>query len=224
MTIQRAAEMLPVDLRCECLHQTLGIDVSAPRLSWRLEPSRADARGQKQSAYRILVASSEARLAADRGDLWDSTEVLSAQSIHIVYRGKTLESGKRYHWKVRCWDEGDRLTPWSAPSWWETGLLTPSDWEGKPINDGKTTPARDEDFYGDDAAPLFRKRFIIDQPIRRARLYASGLGYADLSLNGRSVSDHVLDPAWTSYAKRVLYAIHDVQIAISIRRTHPREG
>ncbi len=44
----------------------------------------------------------------------------------------------------------------------------------------------------------------------RARAYVSGLGYYELRLNGQRVGDHVLDPGWTSYAKRVLYSTYDV--------------
>ena len=38
----------------------------------------------------------------------------------------------------------------------------------------------------------------------------SGLGYYELRLNGQRVGDHVLDPGWTTYSKRVLYSTYDV--------------
>ena len=41
-------------------------------------------------------------------------------------------------------------------------------------------------------------------------MYVSGLGYHEVRLNGAKVGDHLLDPAWTCYDKRVLYATHDV--------------
>jgi len=41
------------DLRCEYLVNPLGIDVTRPRLSWKLESIDAKARGQGQTAYRI---------------------------------------------------------------------------------------------------------------------------------------------------------------------------
>jgi hypothetical protein len=67
----RAADnpLPPLDLRCEYLADPLGIDVTRPRLSWRLEwPER----GQRQTAYRVIVASRPDLLSQDRGDLWDS--------------------------------------------------------------------------------------------------------------------------------------------------------
>ena len=59
-------------LRCEYLKDPLGIDATKPRLSWVLED---DERGQKQTAYQILVASTAEILAKDQGDHWDSGKV-----------------------------------------------------------------------------------------------------------------------------------------------------
>jgi alpha-L-rhamnosidase len=59
-------------------------------------------------------------------------------------------------------------------------------------------------------APMLRKAFKIDKPVARARLYASGLGYADLAVNGRATSTRQLEPAFTNYAKSVAYTIDDV--------------
>jgi alpha-L-rhamnosidase len=59
-------------------------------------------------------------------------------------------------------------------------------------------------------APMLRRAFTVTKPVARARLYASGLGYGDYSLNGARVSDRVLDPQFTNYAKTVLYTTTDV--------------
>ena len=61
-----------------------------------------------------------------------------------------------------------------------------------------------------DPAPLFRKTFTLDRPVKRATASISGLGYYELSLNGKKVGDHVLDPAFTRYDRRVLYVTYDV--------------
>jgi len=44
----------------------------------------------------------------------------------------------------------------------------------------------------------------------RARAYVAGLGYYELRINGHKVGDRVLDPAWTTYDKRVLYTVYDI--------------
>ncbi|MCD6392590.1 MAG: alfa-L-rhamnosidase, partial [Planctomycetes bacterium] len=92
-------------LGCEYRVNPLGVDESAPRLSWVLQ---SDERGQKQSSYRVLVASSEAILNADKGDLWDSGRVDSSESVGVVYSGKALRSAQRCYWKVRVWDKDGR--------------------------------------------------------------------------------------------------------------------
>lgn len=204
-----AAMILPVDLRCESLRDPLGVDVTQPRLSWKLDAA-AGARNQSQSAYHIRVASTEERLVAGGADVWDSGRIASNQQLHIEYAGPSLETGKRYHWQVEVWDQDGRRSSPSPVAWWEMGLLLPIDWFASWISNGKPLPERDEGYYEDDPAPLFRRSFQVEGRVKRARLYATALGYAEVTLNGENVSDSVLDPAWTTVDKRIFYACHDV--------------
>lgn len=203
------ALITPIDLRCESTHNPLGIDAPRPRLSWKLKAATG-ARNQIQSAYRITAASTEALLAAGMADLWDSSKVLSARQLHIKYEGPPLTSGERCFWRVQVWDAAGRISEPSGISWWEMGMLCPEDWTGSWISDGSEEPATEEAFYEDDPAPLFRRSFHVDRPVKRARLCAVGLGYCELRLNGRALSDHVLDPAWTSFGSRVFYTCEDL--------------
>lgn len=204
---QPAGDLCVTDLRCEYRANPLGVDVKRPRLSWKLQSQQ---RGQKQSAYQILVAGDRESLAGNRGDLWDTGKVDSDRSIHIEYTGRPLSSRMRCYWKVRVWDKDGKPSPWSAAAWWEMSLLQPDDWRAGWINDGKTNPREDEDFYKEDPAPLFRKTFDLPRAARKARLYVTGLGYYEARLNGQAVGDHALDPAWTVYSKRVSYSTYDV--------------
>jgi len=199
--------MTPTELRCEYRTNPLAIDVNNPRLSWALESSQ---RGQKQTAYRILVADCEKKLHLNEGNLWDSGVVKSSETIHIVYDGAPLKSGRCCFWKVKVWDKEGKESAWSQTAFWEMALLSPDDWKGEWINDGKHPPLPDEEFYKDDPAPLFRKEFKVEKRIKRARLYISGLGYYEAHLNGRRIGDHILDPGWTSYRKRVFYSTYDI--------------
>jgi alpha-L-rhamnosidase len=79
------------NLRCEYRENPLGIYSEKPRLSWILE---SKARGEKQTAFRVLVASMPDKLAQDEGDLWDSGKVAASQSAHVAYDGRLLESGQ----------------------------------------------------------------------------------------------------------------------------------
>jgi len=194
-------------LQCEYRVNPLGLNVPQPRLSWLLESSE---RGQRQTAYQVLAATSLDLLSRGEADLWDSGKVLSGESVHVVYGGQSLRAGQRAYWKVRAWDREDRPSAESAAAWWEMGLLMPSDWGATWITRRRNEPLSEQKMFEDDPAPLFRKEFQIGKKISRARVYVSGLGYYELRLNGQRVGDHVLDPGWTTYAKRVLYSTYDV--------------
>ncbi|NIA31844.1 MAG: family 78 glycoside hydrolase catalytic domain, partial [Actinobacteria bacterium] len=204
---QTDAVLFPTDLRCEQRIHPLGIGADNPMLSWKLQSSQRD---QKQTAYRIYVASSKSKLIRGEADVWDSGKISSGESIQIAYQGAALQSGKRYFWQVKIWDKNGNASPWSRPAWWEMGLLRAADWQGSWIDDGQPLPQRDEDFYKDNPAPLFRKEFKTDKSIARARLYITGPGYYEAWLNGKRIGDHVLDPGWTTYSKRIYYSTYDV--------------
>ena len=203
----RGAGLQVEGLHCEYRVNPLGINSPQPRLSWRLESAE---RGQRQTAYQVLVATSPDLLSDGKADLWDSGKVASGESVHIVYGGKPLRTSQHVHWKVRAWDRKDSPSAYSAAAWWEMGLLTPSDWRAAWITRRQPQPVSEQKMFEDNPAPLFRKEFQLGKQISRARVYVSGLGYYELSLNAQRVGDHVLDPGWTTYAKRVLYSTYDV--------------
>jgi len=202
----------PANLRCEYRLDPLGIDAQRPRLSWIIESS---GRGQIQRAYQVIVASSEGNLKAGKGDLWDSGKVGSRETVNIIYDGSALDSFQRCWWKVRVWDREEKVSRWSQGAWWETAFVGAEKYKGIWVNDGKRAPRRDEDFYKDSPAPMFRKEFDIGGQVKCARLYISGLGYYQASLNGEKVGDDLLSPGWTTYSKRVLYNTYDVTKQLS---------
>ncbi|HNU28524.1 MAG TPA: family 78 glycoside hydrolase catalytic domain, partial [Sedimentisphaerales bacterium] len=190
------------DLTCEHMRSPLGVDVAEPRLSWKLQ---SPWRGQKQTAYQILVATDKSLLADNRADLWDTGKVTSDQSILIRYAGRPLTSRVVCYWKVRAWDKDDQPSPFSEVAMWDMGLLKPEDWKAQWIS----APGSDDD-KSPKPAPLFRKSFVLTKRPVSARVYICGLGYHELRLNGEKVGDHVLDPAFTRYDRRALYVVHDV--------------
>ena len=115
---------------CEYLADPLGIDVVQPRLSWKIEAVDPSTRGQKQTAYQLLVAGSEELLRADRGDLWNSGKVESDQTTFVKYAGKPLRSKTQCWRKVRCWDKDGQVSAWSQPGKWTMGLLDKAAWGG----------------------------------------------------------------------------------------------
>lgn len=131
-------------LRCEYLQNPLGIDVTAPRLSWELLSAE---RGKAQSAYQIMVASDSALLVANKADIWDSKKVKSGQTHQIRYRGKNLTAGVQYFWKVRIWDEKNQLSAWSAAATWSMGLPDSSDWKARWIGAAPQQVPVEDRFY-----------------------------------------------------------------------------
>ncbi|MGR3810526.1 sulfatase-like hydrolase/transferase [Jiulongibacter sp. NS-SX5] len=81
-----------------------------PEFAW-VVPKTAVA----QSAYQILLASSEQNLKNNIGDVWNSGQVRSSQSIDVSYQGEPLAVGQTFFWKVRIWDDENRLSRYSAP-------------------------------------------------------------------------------------------------------------
>ncbi len=162
-----------------------------PRFSWVLAHTE---RGQGQSAYQILVASRPETLDQDKGDQWDSGRVASDESTQVVYGGKQLASGRTYYWKVRFWDKQGSASAYGEPAQFEMGLLAREEWKGQWIG----------------GANQLRTEFQLTDTVVGARAYVCGLGYYELRINGAKVGNNVLDPAWTTYDKRVLYITYDV--------------
>jgi alpha-L-rhamnosidase len=183
-------------LQCEYASNPVGID-GLPQLSWRLESA---ARATKQTAYRVIVATSLDRLHSNNGDVWDTEKVLSSKSTGIRYNGREPESRQRYYWKVQVWDNR-RDSSWSEPAFFEMGLLNRDDWMSGWIGYVPGMPGR---------TLYFKGTFVPQKPILQARTYISGLGFYELYINHKKVGDHVLDPAQSAYSKRVYYVTYDV--------------
>ena len=183
----------PAELRCEYLSNPVGIDVKQPRFSWALEHSE---RGEKQSAYQIIVSTEPS---AEKGDMWDSGKANTDESVHVLYNGKPLESDRTYYWKVRYWDKNGVASPYSRIASFDTGLFLRQEWKAEWIG----------------GANELRKEFNLKGNVKRGRAYICGLGYYELRLNGRKVGPNVLDPGWTTYDKRALYTTYDVTNMLS---------
>jgi alpha-L-rhamnosidase len=89
------------------------------------------------------------------------------------------------------------------------GLLKPEEFQAKWIGyepaDENAKPKP-----GPMGCPLLRKEFAVEQPVRRATLYASALGVYRMHINGRPVGNDYFTPDWTDYHKRVYYNTYDV--------------
>jgi alpha-L-rhamnosidase len=209
---QAAAALTPSHLRCEYLINPEAVETRRPRLTWLVESAE---RGARQTAYRILVASSRAKLAAGQGDLWDTGKRSSSETVNIGYAGRTAGPGRRYWWKVQVWDAAGRPSGWSASAYWGDGLGR-SDWTAQWISYRDPAPLhKSRATLYLPAARYYRGRFDVAKPVRRATLYATALGVLDAYVNGRRVSDAMFSPGWSDYRKRAYYRAWDVTALVA---------
>lgn len=169
---------------------------------------KGDEKGLSQSAYQILVASSEDKLAPGRSDLWDSGEVKSAET-GIAFAGKSLPSSTWIHWKVRTW-AGDTPSEWSEPQRFLTALVGAQ--PQQPYISFKDTSAFHKDRKNLQLPPAryYRSTFKPEKKIVSAVVHASALGIYELHVNGKRVGDAYFAPGWTDYRKRAYYNTYDL--------------
>ena len=185
--------MYELNIKCEYLQKARGVQNPNPRFSWAL-PSSAKA----QRSYEIIVKE------GDR-EVWNSECIEDWRSFGIEYSGQPLRSECVYdvHVRVELIDgsvhEGETT--------FETGRFSETDWQGVWI----TKPGH---IRG--VSILLRNEFHVDVPVRKARLYISGIGYNLCWINGISVSENQMDPGWTDYRKTILYNVFDITEYLSL--------
>ena len=124
------SQVIVNNLKCEYKVNPLGIDIQKPRFFWQINDPH---RGAVQTAYQILVSSSEKKLNKGEADIWNSGKVESNQSAHVTYEGPTLQSHKTYFWKVKTWDNKGESPAFSNTASWEMGILSDNEWEANWI-------------------------------------------------------------------------------------------
>jgi alpha-L-rhamnosidase len=188
----------PNGLTCEAMVEPLGIGVTQPRLSWRVNDART---GALQKAYEIRVAGSLEKLGQGQADVWDTGKTDSNESVNVAYAGPALLSRRRYYWQVRVWDADGRPSEYSKASWWEMGLLSPEDWTAKWIT--RDMPVQRGDYesnpkwiWAADGDALskatvgkreFRLSFTLSQKPKNAVLLITGKDNIAVWCNGNSV-------------------------------------
>ncbi|MDX3726166.1 family 78 glycoside hydrolase catalytic domain [Streptomyces caniscabiei] len=167
-----------------------------PHLSWSLTGER---QGILQHAYEIEVAKDPSF-----ADATSSGEVGADTVTDHPWPAQPLASREVRYWRVRVrTDLG--WTRWSDAARLEAALLDDVDWAARPVHvpsdRGRTSPG---------PVPLLRREFHLPAEPVSARLYVTSLGVHRTAVNGRSVSEDLLEPGWTSYPDRLLYATYDV--------------
>jgi len=197
-------EILKVyNLKCENLQNPLGIDKSAPRLSWKIN---SHINGTEQKAYQVLVASVPSQLKEGKADFWDSGKIESSAGILVPYQGKQILSGLAACWKVRIWDESGKVSDWSEVAEFSVGLLNKEDWKAGYIGFPTDSGYRE--------CPQLKKSFDLKDTGGKMLLHVNSLGYHEVYLNGQKVGDGVLAPAVSQFNKRSWTVTYDVSTLV----------
>ena len=208
------------DTRCQDITNPVGIAELHPNFSWKIFSNK---RAVIQTAYQITVSSSLQNIETDP-DMWNSGKVNASENVFIYYKGRPLESGKKYYWKVKIWVNNEPRNFEARPSDFVTGLLQKNEWEDTKWIAYKKLPDSMKVFPGlhgngnqlgnkameRAVIPYFRKDFQISKQIAHAYVFACGLGQYVLYVNGQRIDSTFLNPTWSDYTKRCYYNSYDI--------------
>lgn len=176
-------------LQTDHMLDPVGFDFVRPCLSWRVD---ADGHDRAQTAYQIQVSEDD----ACAKPLFDSEKLSSDCQSHTLELELTLRPFTRYYWRVRIWDELDRASDFSTVAFFETGRYE-APWQAEWIGSKHELPQ-------------LRRSFSLSKAIKKARIYASGVGLYALYLNGTKVGNEELAPGFTAYDHWIQYQTYEV--------------
>ncbi|MEP6931676.1 MAG: glycoside hydrolase family 78 protein [Flavobacterium sp.] len=205
----------------------LAVAQNQPKLSWQLVSKKWNV---SQNAYQILVASSEEKLQKNQADIWDSGKVISNKNLQITYGGNPLKTENKYFWKVKIWDQGNKISKWSKTA---SFRITPSASDLNPIWIGAIKKAnshlpegrnyhtatfkkekKEAIINASDSLSrrsiMLRKPFEVKKEIKEAVVYISGLGHYELTINGKKIGNSEFAPLWTDYDKTVNFNTYEL--------------
>lgn len=194
----KSQQLSVIELQCEYLENPLGIDDPAPRFTWHFEGKWDDA---AIISFQIVMDTDNKKLKSLASVSWNSGKLINGRQL-VAYDGEILKPFTRYFWQVLAFDQYGKQIAVSPVAHFETGMMNPSNWRGKWVSDGELVNYR--------PASYFRKEFISEKKIKKARAYITAAGLYELSINGEKVSDEMLNPMYTRFDKRNLYSTFDI--------------
>ncbi|MGN6298663.1 MAG: family 78 glycoside hydrolase catalytic domain [Ginsengibacter sp.] len=196
--LKDTSPVAPTGLLTNGMTNPQAVDVGVVLFSWIMKD--AD-RGELQTGYQILVASSAAKIKANVGDIWNSGKIISGNSSSVSFDGKALAPATRYWWKVKLWDKDEKESPFSQAGTFDMGLGK-HDWTANYIWD-RTENANNFAY--------FRKGFSLSKPVKLAKVYVSAHNDFILYLNGSQLG---FGPARSNPAVYGQYMSYDITAQI----------
>ena len=192
-TVTSVSTQYPADM--------IGVDGDPVRLTWTIESSEPGV----QTGSHIQVCS-DPNFQNSVAEL----TIRGAQQLAVLAPGPGFKSREIRYYRVRAAID-EEWTAWSDSCSIEIGLLVAADWQANAI-----TLAGDPGDRVMSPSPILRTEFELDQPFKSARLYVTSLGVNHITLNGRTVSDDVLAPGWSSYNQRLIASTYDITDQLSL--------
>ncbi|RZJ90659.1 MAG: alpha-rhamnosidase [Chryseobacterium sp.] len=187
-------------LKTEYLENPIGLDNAKPRFTWQMNDASL---GAKQTAYRILVDVDSAALMQEKASCWNSGWNKSDINL-VIFSGKPLKPFTKYFWRIDV--TNGRKKTFSKIASFEMGMMNMANWQGAWISDNENIKLK--------PAPYFRHTFNAAKKIKSARAYIAAGGLYELSINGKKIGNHRMDPMYTRFDRRTLYVTYDVTTAI----------
>ena len=159
-----------------CDNNTNPIGITEPIFSWKV----SNCEDKKQTAYQIIVQD------ANNNIVWGSGKVNTDKSVYVKYKGNPLKENTKYFWYVTVFTENHCIT--SEKAYFITGIydITSLKW---------IAPAKDIN------SPFVYKEFYINDVHEYATVNVCGLGFFELYINGKKVSEDLMNPVRTDYDK-----------------------
>lgn len=197
-TVNSFAQSTVNNPQTEYLKNPIGLDNANPRLTWQMQDQR---QGAKQTAYRILVDTDSLALIRSEGRTWNTAWVKSPVQL-AIFSGQQLKPFTKYYWKVDIANDQGKKTSNSPISSFEMGMMEIKNWQGSWISDTENIKLK--------PAPYFRYTFNSKKKVKSARAYIAVGGLYELSINGKKIGNHRMDPMYTRFDRRNLYVTYDV--------------
>ncbi len=187
-----------INCRTEAKIQPFGITNRSLVFTWNIETKT---KNWKQISYRICITEGMQNL-QENNYCYDSGKINSDHMSHRVDFRDCYKSDTEYYWKVTVYSNCQQKEITGKEEKFVTGI-DQDDFKGTWIGEMK-----------DQENHIYRRSFISNKKLKRASLFVSGLGHYECLMNGKKISDRVLEPGWTDYRKTTLYSSYDVTESI----------
>lgn len=134
---------------------------------------------------------------------WKWEEAGTESFPYITYQGNTLQPESLYRVQVILWNKTGQKA--EKETEFRTGFLG-RDWKAVWVTHPDFSFSKKEN----PPAFVFRKKIILHDNVKMARVFVTALGVYTLRINEHFIGKDVLSPGYTSYKNQIQYQVYDV--------------